>query len=83
MSRSYETFRDGDSIDWHARGISDAEWQDAEDTKEGRDKYKAIWMPIEDVPYNPVIPPVTKDEGYNAFIGMTDEEVEQFKMREK
>lgn len=30
----------------------------------------------------PVIPPVTK-EGYSAFDSMSDEEVEQFKIREK
>lgn len=82
MSRSYEAFREhaeiSGEIDWHARGIRDAEWQDAEDSEPPTEPrfFTPAW-------FVPVIPPVVKEEGYNAFSSMTEEEIEQFKLKEK
>lgn len=74
MSRTYETFRDGDSIDWYARSITDAQWQDAEDSEPPTEP--RFYTPRSFVP---VIPPVTKDEGYNAFSEMSEEDIKNFK----
>lgn len=80
MSRTYEAFREyteiTGEIDWYSRGISDAEWQDSLDAEPPTEP--RFFTPVS----IPVIPPVTK-EGYCAFDSMTDEEVEQFKIREK
>lgn len=74
MSRTYEHFREEGEIDWHAKGVSDAEWQDALDAEPPTEP--RFFTPPSFVP---VIPPVEKSSEYNAFSSMSDEEIKNVK----
>lgn len=76
MSRSYEHFRDGDSIDWEARNEYDRMVQDgleAEPPTESR-----LETPLSFVP---VIPPVEKSDEYNAMDTFTKEDWDSWNQR--
>ena len=70
MTRSYEAFRE--EIDWHQLGILDQQYQDGLDAGE------------EEPPVSiPEPPKAKKSKAYNAFDTMSEEDIENFKIRER
>jgi hypothetical protein len=63
-------------IDWYAIGVIDKAIQDALDSEEKESRFTPVKYA-----YHP--PKVIREEGYNAFDSMSEEEIEWFRIREK
>lgn len=63
-------------IDWHTAGIEDKSIQDGIDAETPTERR------FETPYFVPVIPPVPKSTGYNAFDSFTDKDWEEWKFKD-